>query len=87
MANIKSARKRARQSEKRRQHNAARRSQLRTTIKNVLRAIESKNKPAAEAAYKIAEPIIDRLATKGQIHDNKAARHKQRLTAKIRSLG
>ncbi len=87
MANIKSARKRARQSVKHREHNAARRSELRTTIKSVVRAIEAKNKPAAEAAYKIAEPLIDRLATKRQIHGNKAARHKERLTARIRALG
>ncbi|HTT08663.1 MAG TPA: 30S ribosomal protein S20 [Gammaproteobacteria bacterium] len=86
MANIKSARKRARQSVKRRLHNAARRSELRTTLKSVVRAIDSKNKKAAEAAYKIAEPLIDRLAAKRQIHDNKAARHKQRLTARIRAL-
>ena len=87
MANIKSARKRARQSVKRRQHNAARRSELRTTIKSVVRAIESKDKKSAEAAYKVAEPLIDRLATKRQIHENKAARHKQRLTARIRAMG
>ncbi len=86
MANIKSARKRARQSVKRRQHNAARRSQLRTLIRNVVRAIESKDRKSAEAAYKTAEPLIDRLATKGHIHDNKAARHKSRLTARIRAL-
>lgn len=86
MANIKSAQKRARQSEKRREHNASRRSMLRTSVKKVIRAIESKDKAAAEAAYKAAEPVIDRMATKGIVHANKASRHKSRLTARIRAL-
>lgn len=86
MANIKSAKKRARQSEKRRAHNASRRSMLRTSIKNVLKAIDAMDKSAAEAAFKKAEPIIDRMATKGLIHANKAARHKSRLSARLRAL-
>jgi small subunit ribosomal protein S20 len=86
LANIKSAKKRARQSEKRREHNASRRSMLRTSIKNVIKAIEAKDKSAAEAAYKVAEPIIDRQATKGIVHANKAARHKARLTARMRAM-
>lgn len=86
MANIKSAKKRARQAEVRREHNASRRSALRTYIKNVIKAIDGKDKAAAEAAYKSAEPIIDRMATKGLIHANKAARHKSRLTARLRAM-
>lgn len=87
MANIKSAKKRARQAEARREHNASRRSALRTYIKNVIKAIDGKDKAAAEAAYKSAEPVIDRMATKGLIHANKAARHKSRLTARLRAMG
>ncbi|MCG3200227.1 MAG: 30S ribosomal protein S20 [Gammaproteobacteria bacterium] len=86
MANIKSAKKRARQAEARRAHNASRRSALRTCIKNVIKAIDGKDKVAAEAAYKSAEPLIDRMATKGLIHANKAARHKSRLTARLRAM-
>ncbi len=86
MANIKSAKKRARQSERRREHNASRRSMLRTRIKTVAKAIDAKDKAAAETAYKAAEPVIDRMATKGLIHANKAARHKARLAARIRAL-
>lgn len=86
MANIKSAKKRARQSEVRREHNASRRSALRTYIKNVLKAIDAKDKAGAETAYKTAEPVIDRMATKGLIHANKAARHKSRLTARLRAM-
>jgi small subunit ribosomal protein S20 len=86
LANIKSAKKRARQAEVRREHNASRRSALRTSIKNVVKAIDSKDKAAAENAFKTAQPIIDRMATKGLIHANKAARHKSRLTARLRAM-
>ena len=86
MANSAQARKRARQAEKHRQHNAGRRSMMRTELKRVLKAIESGDKAAAEGAYKAAVPLLDSLATKGLIHKNKAARHKSRLNAKIRAL-
>ncbi len=86
MANIKSAKKRALQAEKRRQHNASRRSMMRTYVKKVRAAIESGDKGAAEQAMATAVPILDRMANKGLIHKNKAARHKSRLTAQIKAL-
>ncbi|MDP5031462.1 MAG: 30S ribosomal protein S20 [Paraglaciecola sp.] len=86
MANIKSAKKRAITSEKRRQHNASRRSMTRTSLKKVIAAIATGNKEAAQAAYAAATPILDRMATKGLIHKNKAARHKSRLSAQIKAL-
>jgi len=87
LANIKSAKKRAIQSEKRRQHNASRRSMTRTSLKKVLSAIASGDKEAAQAAYTATIPLLDRMATKGLIHKNKAARHKSRLAAQIKALG
>ena len=87
MANIKSAKKRAIQSEKRRQHNASRRSMMRTYVKKVRAAIESGDKTAAQEAFAAATPILDRMATKGLIHKNKAARHKGRLACQIKALG
>jgi len=86
LANIKSAKKRALQSEKRRQHNASRRSMTRTSLKKILVAIASGDKAAAQTAYSAAVPLIDRMATKGLIHKNKAARHKSRLAAQIKAL-
>jgi small subunit ribosomal protein S20 len=86
LANSLSARKRARQSERNRRHNASQRSHVRTAIKNVLRAIESGDKPAAEAAYKAAVPAIDRSVVKGIMPRNKAARHKSRLNQHIRAM-
>jgi small subunit ribosomal protein S20 len=86
LANIASARKRARQSEKRRVRNASQRSMVRTLIKKVVKAVEAKDKTAAEAAYKEMVPVLDRYANHGMIHKNKAARHKSRLSAHIRAL-
>lgn len=86
MANIKSAKKRAIQAEKRRQHNASRRSMTRTCLKKVIAAIAASDKEAAQAAYTVAVPILDRMATKGLIHKNKAARHKSRLNAQIKAI-
>lgn len=86
MANIKSAKKRAIQAEKARQHNASRRSMMRTYLKKVIAAIEAGDKEAATAAFSAAAPILDRLAGKGLIHKNKAARHKSRLNAQIKAI-
>ena len=86
MANIKSAKKRAVQAEKRRQHNASFRSMMRTYLKKVIAAIAEGNKEAAQKAFETAQPILDRMANKGIISKNKAARHKSRLNAQIKAL-
>ena len=86
MANSKSAKKRALQSEKRRQHNASRSSMLRTYVKKIIAAINAGDYETAKAAFVTAQPIIDRMATKGLIHKNKAARYKSRLNTKIKAL-
>lgn len=85
MANSSQARKRARQAEKRRSHNASLRSLVRTNIKRVVAAIRSGDAERAREAYKKAVPVIDRMADKGIIHKNKAARHKSRLNAQIKA--
>ncbi len=87
MANIASAKKRARQAVKRRDRNVAQRSMVRTIIKKVVKAVEAKDKNAAVAAYAEMVPVVDRYAVKGIIHKNKAARHKARLAAHIKALG
>ncbi|MXY91586.1 MAG: 30S ribosomal protein S20 [Gammaproteobacteria bacterium] len=86
MANSPQARKRARQNEKRCRHNASFRSMVRTYIKKVRAAIDDKDHKAASEAYQAAVPIIDRMAEKGIIHKNKAARHKSRLNSAIKAL-
>ena len=86
MANSPQAKKRARQSEKRRNHNASLRSVVRTMIKKVDAAIGSGSAEEAKSAYDSAVPVIDRMADKGILHKNKAARHKSRLNAKVKAL-
>lgn len=86
LANIASAKKRAHQSEKRRQRNASDRSMLRTSIKRVTTAVDAKDKEGAMKALQAAVPVIDRMAQKGIIHKSKAARHKHQLNNMLRTL-
>jgi small subunit ribosomal protein S20 len=86
MANIASARKRARQAEKRRQHNAAMRSELRSAIRNVRKAIAAGDKKGAGTVYQREVAVIDSIADKNIIHKNAAARHKSRLAARIKAM-
>ncbi|MCY7312613.1 MAG: 30S ribosomal protein S20 [Pseudoxanthomonas sp.] len=86
MANIKSAKKRAKQAVVRNERNTGQRSMLRTSIKKVLKALEANDAEGAQAAFAVAQPILDRYSSRGLIHKNKAARHKSRLTARIKAL-
>ena len=84
MANTKSAEKRIRQERKRRQHNRAQRSQLKTAIKSVLSA---QDEESARAALKETEALLDRFATRNLVHRNKARRKKSQLAHHVASLG
>ncbi len=86
MANSPQSRKSARQGESRRRHNASFRSMVRTYIKKVDAAIAGGDQSAAATAYSEAVPVIDRMADKGIIHKNKAARHKSRLNAAVKGM-
>jgi len=86
VANIKSARKRAKQAEKTRLHKMGLRSEMRTKIKNVVKAVEKGDKAAATEAYQAAVPVIDRMINKGVVNKNKAARHKSRLNKMVKEL-
>jgi small subunit ribosomal protein S20 len=86
VANIKSAAKRSKQAERRRQHNIALKSRMRSAIKKVVNALGQGNAEAATTEYRTAVPEIDRMANKGLIHHNKAARHKSRLNKAIKGL-
>ncbi len=86
MANIKSAKKRARQAEKTRKANMGMRSMMRTKIKSVVNACDAGDKDAAIAAYKDAVPVIDSMINKGIVTKNKAARHKRRLNKRVHEL-
>lgn len=86
MANTAQARKRARQSVKTNLHNAALRSEMRTAMKKITKAIDSGDKAAATAAFNENVSVIDRIADKGIIHKNKAARTKSRMSAAIKAM-
>lgn len=86
LANTPQARKRVRQAVKARTSNAAKKSEFRTSIKKVLKSISDKNAEQSKKDYIAAVSCIDKLMVKGIIHKNKAARHKSRLNAKVKSL-
>ena len=87
MPNIKSQIKRVKTNEKRRQFNASYKASMRTAIKNVEVAIETKNVEAAKEAYNTANKKLDKAVAKGMCHKNFAARQKSRLSKKINALG
>jgi small subunit ribosomal protein S20 len=83
---IASGRKRARQDVKLNAHNSALRSQFRTVVKNIQKAVNTGDKSKAAELFKAGQSVIDSVADKGMFHKNKAARHKSRLSAKIKAL-
>lgn len=86
MANIKSAIKRNKQNEKRRQLNRIFRGSTRTQVKDAKAAIESGDKDVATAEVKEAIQKLDRAAAKGIVHKNNAARRKSRLMKHLASM-
>ena len=81
-----SGRKRARQDVKLNAANTALRSKFRTVVKNVQKAVVSGDKAKATELFAVAQSVIDSVADKGIFHKNKAARHKSRLSAKVKAL-
>ncbi len=83
---IASGRKRARQDVKLNAHNSSLRSQFRTVVKNVQKAVTAGDAGKAADLFKTGPSVIDSIADKGLFHKNKPARHKSRLAAKIKAL-
>ena len=86
LANIQSAKKRARQAIKRRAHNVTMRSKVRSAIRKVMKAIETGNKEAAKTEFAAVVPQIDRMATKGILQKNRAAHYKSQINARLRAM-
>ena len=86
MANTAQARKRARQAVQRRAQNMSLRSEIRTAIKKVRKAIGAGDKAVAQNVFKESQCVIDSIADKRIIHKNTAARYKSRLSAAIKAL-
>ena len=86
MANTAQARKRARQTEKKRQHNASLKSQLRSAIRKVKKAVAAGDKAAATREFQVQQSVIDRVADKKVVHKNTASRSKTRLAQAIKAM-
>ncbi|MBT4770669.1 MAG: 30S ribosomal protein S20 [Rhodospirillaceae bacterium] len=86
MANIRSAKKRTRKSERQTLVNRTRRTHIRSLVKSVETAIEGGDKKIAEAAMKAAEPEMDRGVSRGIMHRNTVSRKISRLSARIKVL-
>ena len=86
MANIKSARKRAHQAVGRRTHNMKLRTEVRTAIKNVKKAVAAGNKDAAAKVLQESQRVIDRIVAKGILHRNAGNRHKSRLAHALKGM-
>ena len=86
MATHKSAEKRSRQNEKRRVRNTSIKSNIKTHVKSVLSAAETKDKKGSETALTAAIPAIAKAAAKGIFHKKTASRKISRLTKKVNAL-
>ena len=86
MANTKSAEKRNRQNVQLRERNRGHRSRLRTAIKRLRTAVASGDTAQAQEALPATLSVIDKIAQKGIIHPNAAARYKSRLVKRVAAL-
>jgi len=86
MANIKSAKKRIRQEQKRTENNRARMSRVRSFVRKVEDAIQGGDKKAAETALHAAMPEMQRGVTKGVLHKNTASWKISRLSKRVKAL-
>lgn len=86
MANIKSAQKRARQAVERRTHNMSLRTEVRTAIKNMKKAVAAGNKDSAAKVLRESQRVIDRIVAKGVLHRNAGDRHKSRLAHALKGM-
>jgi small subunit ribosomal protein S20 len=86
MANSPSAKKRARQNDRRAAVNKSRRSRMRTFIRKVEEAITSGDRSVALDALKAAQPEIMRGANKGILHANTASRKVSRLHNRVNKM-
>jgi small subunit ribosomal protein S20 len=86
MANSAQAKKRARQAEATRQRNASQKSELRTAVKKVRKAIAAGDKATAAKTLQESQAVMDRIADKKVVHKNLVSRTKSRLASAIKAL-
>jgi small subunit ribosomal protein S20 len=86
MANTSSAKKAARQRIRRTEVNKGRRSRVKGEVRNVEEAIKAGDRAKAEAALKVAEPLLVRTAQKGMMHKKTASRKVSRLAQRVKAM-
>lgn len=86
MASHASALKAHRQNLKRREHNREFRAKLRTALKGIRSALDKKDAAAAKQELNRTVSLIDKLASKGIIHRNAAARYKSRISTRLAKI-
>ncbi|QCU78002.1 30S ribosomal protein S20 [Citricoccus sp. SGAir0253] len=87
MANIKSQKKRILTNEKARQRNVAVKSELRTVIRAVDKAVAAGDQAAATSAVALASKKLDKAVSKGVIHKNQAANRKSGIAKRVNKIG
>jgi small subunit ribosomal protein S20 len=86
MANIASAEKRIRQTLKRTARNKARKSRVHTAIRKVEEAVAAGNKEQALAAFRAAQPELQRAVSRGVLKANTVSRKISRLSARVKAV-
>ncbi len=86
MANLKSSKKRAITNEKRRERNTAIKSELKSALRKVNKAVAAGDKDAAEKALSVAGRKLDKAVSKGAIHRNQAANRKSGAAARVNAM-
>ncbi len=86
MANIKNAKKAIKVQKKKNLINNNYKASMKTAIKNVEKAVISKDKETASEALKVAIKRIDKAASSKVVTDNYKARMKSRLTKKVNEM-
>lgn len=86
MANTSSAKRATRVNIRRTEVNKSRRTRLKSGVRSVEEAIASGNKASAEAALKLAEPLLIKSGQKGVVHKKTASRKVSRLTTRVKAM-
>lgn len=86
MPNIKSAYKRMKQAEKKRQLNRVVKSQIKTAVRKFLLSLETGETQEAQREFSSATKVIDKAAAKGVLHQRTAARQKSRLARRLNKI-
>jgi small subunit ribosomal protein S20 len=86
MPNTPSAAKRLRQNEKNRLLNKARKTELKTIVKKLDRAVHDKQPDQAQELYQRLTKRLDQAVSRNVVHKNYASRHKAIMAKRLQAL-